>query len=155
MRLVSDPFPPVTAGHTTPPRNTTTCLLLPTSLVLGLLGLFARHGSDGTPDLSRIHVLEGDDGHPGNLFRESRVQGPVVQSFKDHGRDLLGELDEIVLGLGFGFRQVGSVYKARARDAPVFSLDTLGVSQVQPQDSPPSETAPKKSAAAAASASSC
>jgi hypothetical protein len=51
-----------------------------------------------------------------------------VQTFKDYGRDLLGELDEIVLGLGFGFRQVGGVCETRARDVPVFSLDNLYIS---------------------------
>ena len=51
-----------------------TRLFLPARLVLGLLGLFTRHGRDRAPDLSRIDVLEGDDGHPRNLFGKGRVE---------------------------------------------------------------------------------
>jgi len=91
------------------PRFASTHLLLPTRLVLGILRLLTRHRRNRTPNLPRIHILQRTHCQPSNLLGKRRVERFFVESFENGSRDLLCELDKVVLGFRVGFCQIAGV----------------------------------------------
>jgi hypothetical protein len=155
MRLVSNPFSPVTAGHTTPRETLRLAFFFPLALSLASLVFSLATAVIALPIFLVSTSLSGTTAILAISSAKAEYKGLSCRRSKITAETCWASLMKSSLVLGSAFVRSAASARRGPEMCQSLALITCIFHRVRPINSPPSETAPKKSAAAAASASSC